>query len=79
MAPTHYENEQVKEAKLTAAPDAKRCEAGTDEKHPEGSCGQGQPLYTTNGLVHCFTHADWPNSKEAKKLIAIRKIDKEGK
>lgn len=76
---THYEQQQAAEAKLTKAPDATRCEAGTDEKHPQGSCGQGQPLFVTNGLNHCAHHSDWPNSKEAKKLIAIRAIDKEGK
>jgi len=64
---------------LTPAPNAERCEAGTDERHPKGSCGAPQPLYVTNGLFHCHCHADWPNSKEAKKLIALRNIDKEGK
>ena len=54
--------------KKTPAPDATRCEAD--------GCGAGQPLYTTNGLVHCDHHSDWPNSKEARKLIAVRNIDK---
>jgi hypothetical protein len=58
--------------KLTPAPKAEKCEAGG------GSCGAGQPLYTVNGLVFCEHHADWPNSKEGRKVAAIKTIDKEG-
>ncbi len=65
------------EKKLTPAPDAIRCIAGASERCPEGSCGAGQPLYITNGLAHCEHHADWPNSKEARKFLAAIKIDKE--
>jgi hypothetical protein len=55
--------------KKTPAPEAVRCELD--------GCGAGQPLYTTNGLNHCAHHADWPTSKEGRKVIAHREIDKE--
>lgn len=60
-------------ATLKKAPDALRCEAG------EGSCGAGQPLYETDGLIHCEHHASWPSSKEGKKAAAVKKIDNEEK
>jgi hypothetical protein len=63
-------------APCTPAPDAVRCQAGSTEAQPNGSCGAGQPLYTTNGLVHCWHHSDWPNSKEARKFLAVLEIDK---
>jgi len=62
--------------KTVPAPDAKRCEAGATDSQPDGSCGAGQPLFKTNGLVHCYHHSDWTKSKEAKKLNAAREIDK---
>jgi len=58
--------------KKQPAPDATRCEAGG------GSCGAGQPLFTQNGLVFCEHHSSWPESKEGRKEIAVRNIDKEG-
>lgn len=51
------------------APDATRCEAGG------GSCGAGQPLYETDGLIHCDHHSTWPASKEGKIAIATKKIN----
>lgn len=56
-----------------ATPSAERCEAGG------GSCGAGQPLFETNGLIHCEHHASWPESKEGKKAAAVKKIDAENK
>lgn len=64
-------------SKLTPAPDAKRCEAGATEAQPSGTCGAGQPLYTSNGIVHCEHHIDWPSSKEAKIFLAIKAIKEE--
>ena len=49
-----------------SAPNATRCEAGS------GSCGAGQPLFTTNGLVYCNAHAGWPTSKEGRTEAAVR-------
>jgi hypothetical protein len=57
------------EKKLSPAPSEKVCDCA--------GCGAGQPLYTKDGLVFCFSHRDWPNSKEGRKLVATRKIDKE--
>ena len=65
----HIEDE---EAKLTPAPDAKRCEAGASSREPEGTCGAGQPLYRTNGLVHCYTHKSWPVSDDGKTEARVR-------
>lgn len=53
-------------AEMTPAPEAKRCEAG------DGSCGAGQPLYETNGLVHCPHHTAWPASKDGQLAAAIK-------
>jgi hypothetical protein len=58
-------------ATMKPAPEATRCEAGGN------SCGAGQPLFDTDGLIHCATHAAWPTSKEGRKEIAVRAIDKE--
>jgi hypothetical protein len=57
--------------KKKSAPEATRCEAGG------GSCGAGQPLYVTDGLVHCEHHSSWPESKEGRIMAATRKIEKE--
>lgn len=51
------------------APDAVKCEVD--------GCGAGQPLYTTDGLVHCEHHSTWPASKEGRKKIATKTIDEE--
>lgn len=58
--------------KLKPAPDAKRCGAGND------SCGAGQPLYETNGLIHCEHHALWPMSKEGRIAVAVKEVEKAG-
>lgn len=56
-------------SRFTPAPSATRCEAHNN------SCGAGQPLYDTGGLIHCEHHGDWPNSPEGKRALAIKKID----
>lgn len=55
------------------APNGVKCEAGG------GSCGAGQPLFETNGLIHCEHHASWPSSKEGKIMLATKKINEEEK
>lgn len=57
---------QEEEAKLTPAPDAVRCDAD--------GCGAGQPLYTTNGLVHCYTHKSWAASEDGKVEAQVRAL-----
>ena len=79
-------NIQDAEAKMTPALDAPgtkpehklRCEAGATPQHPEGTCGAGQPLYRTNGLVHCYTHKSWPESAEGKTEARVRVAKKGG-
>jgi len=58
-------------AALVPAPDAKRCEAGND------SCGAGQPLYVSDGIIHCEHHASWSCSKEGRVAAATKKINEE--
>jgi hypothetical protein len=59
------------EDKMKPAPDAARCEAGG------GSCGAGQPLFKTGGLIHCAHHASWPSSKEGRIAAATNQINNE--
>jgi hypothetical protein len=57
--------------KKVPAPNATRCEAGNN------TCGAGQPLFTSGGLVYCEAHSGWPTSKEGRVASATKSINEE--